>query len=37
MIESLLARRERWGMSYVGIPAESAEDIAPIVSKLTGT
>ena len=29
-------RRERWGVSYVTIPAESAEEFAPVVERLAG-
>jgi probable F420-dependent oxidoreductase len=36
MIELLEARRERWQMSYVVVPSESLDDVAPIVSRLAG-
>ena len=35
-IATLEERRERWGISYVTIPAEAAEDFAPVVEHLTG-
>jgi probable F420-dependent oxidoreductase len=37
MIEDLQARRERYGISYVIVPGEVAESLAPIVERLTGT
>jgi probable F420-dependent oxidoreductase len=37
MIENLQARRERYGISYVIVPGEVAESLAPIVERLTGT
>lgn len=37
MIENLEHRRQRWGFSYVGVPRESAEALAPVVAKLAGT
>jgi probable F420-dependent oxidoreductase len=37
MIEDLQARRERFGISYVIVPGEVAESLAPIVERLTGT
>jgi alkanesulfonate monooxygenase SsuD/methylene tetrahydromethanopterin reductase-like flavin-dependent oxidoreductase (luciferase family) len=35
-IELLEARRERWHMSYVVLPAESIDAVAPIVARLAG-
>jgi probable F420-dependent oxidoreductase len=37
MIEDLQARRERWAMSYVVVPEESLDAMAPVVAKLHGT
>ena len=33
----LVARRERYGISYVVVPGEAAESLAPVVERLTGT
>jgi probable F420-dependent oxidoreductase len=33
----LQARRERFGVSYVIVPGEAAESLAPVVQRLTGT
>jgi len=35
--ESLQARRERWGLSYVVVGADEYEAFAPVVAKLAGT
>jgi probable F420-dependent oxidoreductase len=35
--EDLLARRERYGISYIGIPGESMEAFSPVVAQLHGT
>jgi|SRR6266508_230528 len=35
--ETLRARRERWGYSYIVIPGDKIRDFAPIVASLTGT
>ncbi len=35
-IAALEERRERWGLSYVTIPAETAADFAPVVEHLAG-
>jgi probable F420-dependent oxidoreductase len=35
--EQLLERRERWGISYLGLSADAAEDFAPVVARLAGT
>jgi probable F420-dependent oxidoreductase len=37
MIEDLQVRRERYGISYVIVPGEVAQSLAPIVKRLTGT
>jgi probable F420-dependent oxidoreductase len=37
MIDTLLERRERWGFSYIGVPADTAEAMAPVVAKLAGS
>ena len=37
IIERLLARRERWGYSYVVIPGDKVHDFAPIVARLGDT
>jgi hypothetical protein len=36
MIETLLARRERWGVSYVTLPAESLGACEPVIARLRG-
>jgi probable F420-dependent oxidoreductase len=36
VIDLLEARRERWQMSYVVVPSESIDDVAPIVARLSG-
>jgi probable F420-dependent oxidoreductase len=37
IVEDLLARRERFGISYVVVPDEAAVSLAPVVERLTGT
>jgi probable F420-dependent oxidoreductase len=37
MVEALLARRERWGFSYVIVGEENLEDFAPVVARLAGS
>jgi probable F420-dependent oxidoreductase len=37
MIELLQRRRERWQMSYVVVPSESIDMLAPVVAQLAGT
>jgi probable F420-dependent oxidoreductase len=37
LIETLQARRERWGISYVVVFDRSIEDFAPVVARLAGT
>jgi probable F420-dependent oxidoreductase len=34
--EDLVARRERYGVSYVIVPGSAAESLAPVVERLTG-
>jgi probable F420-dependent oxidoreductase len=36
-VESLLAWRERWGISYIGLSLDAAEQMAPVVAKLANT
>ena len=36
IIEDLQARRERYGISYVIVPDEAAQSLAPVVERLTG-
>jgi len=36
LVEDLLRRRERWGMSYVIVGAEDVEAFAPVVAELAG-
>ena len=36
IIEELQARRERYGISYVVLPDDAAESLAPVVERLTG-
>ena len=35
--ETLIARRERWGFSYIAFGPEVMEDFAPVVARLSGT
>ena len=37
MIEDIRARRERYGISHIVVPDSAAEELAPIVERLTGT
>lgn len=37
MTETLLARRERWGISYLAIRAEHLPAMAPVIARLAGT
>jgi probable F420-dependent oxidoreductase len=37
LVEQLLARRERWGFSYVVVGADAVDDFAPVVDRLHGT
>lgn len=36
MVEALLARRERWGISYVALPAGALDICSPVISRLAG-
>ncbi len=36
IVEDLLARRERWGFSYIIVGAEDVESFAPVVAALAG-
>ena len=36
LIEDLLARRERWGFSYIIVGAEDVDSFAPVVAELAG-
>jgi probable F420-dependent oxidoreductase len=36
MVEALLARRERWGISYVCLPARALDVCAPVIARLAG-
>jgi probable F420-dependent oxidoreductase len=35
--EDLLARRERWGISYLGVSVDALDALAPVVARLAGT
>jgi alkanesulfonate monooxygenase SsuD/methylene tetrahydromethanopterin reductase-like flavin-dependent oxidoreductase (luciferase family) len=37
IIEALVARRERFGVSHIVLPDDSADDMAPVVERLAGT
>jgi probable F420-dependent oxidoreductase len=37
IVDDLQARRERWQMSYVVVPEESVDVMAPVVDRLAGT
>jgi hypothetical protein len=37
IVGDLVARRDRYGISYVVVPGEAAESLAPVVERLTGT
>jgi probable F420-dependent oxidoreductase len=37
IVEDLKARRQRFGISYLAIPGEAAEAMAPVVERLAGT
>ena len=36
MVSTLLARRERWGFSYVTLPATALETLTPVIGRLAG-
>jgi alkanesulfonate monooxygenase SsuD/methylene tetrahydromethanopterin reductase-like flavin-dependent oxidoreductase (luciferase family) len=35
--EDIQARRERFGLSFIVVQGEAAEDLAPVVQRLAGT
>ena len=35
--DDLLARRDRWGLSYITVSLDALDDLAPVVSMLAGT
>ena len=35
--EQLVAQRERWGISYLGVSGDQLEALAPVVARLAGT
>jgi probable F420-dependent oxidoreductase len=35
--DDLLERRERWGISYIGVGLDALHNLAPVVAKLSGT
>jgi probable F420-dependent oxidoreductase len=37
IIDDLIERRERWGISYIGVGADALHALAPVVAKLAGT
>ena len=37
IVEQLIERRERWGLSYVGLSADVIDEMAPVVDRLAGT
>jgi probable F420-dependent oxidoreductase len=37
LVDDLRARRERFGITYIVVPGEAAESLAPVVERLTGT
>jgi probable F420-dependent oxidoreductase len=37
IVEDLLARRERWGISYIGVSLDAIDTMAPVVARLRGT
>jgi len=36
LVDDLLRRRERWGISYVIVGADDIESFAPVVAELAG-
>jgi hypothetical protein len=36
IVEDLIARRERWGISYIIVGAEDVDSFAPVVAALNG-
>jgi probable F420-dependent oxidoreductase len=37
LVEQLEERRERWGISYIGLSAASLDEMAPVIARLAGT
>jgi hypothetical protein len=37
LVDALRLRRDRYGISFVIVPGEVAEQFAPVVARLTGT
>lgn len=37
MCDDVLARRERWGISYIGVSVDAVEAMAPVVARLAGS
>jgi len=37
LVEQLEERRERWGLSYIGLSVDSLDDMAPVIARLAGT
>jgi probable F420-dependent oxidoreductase len=37
IVEDLIERRERWGISYIGLGLDALEGLAPVVARLSGT
>jgi probable F420-dependent oxidoreductase len=37
LCETVIERRERWGLSYVTVGADAVESFAPVVARLSGT
>lgn len=36
MVDTLLARRERWGASYITLPADTLDILEPVIARLAG-
>jgi alkanesulfonate monooxygenase SsuD/methylene tetrahydromethanopterin reductase-like flavin-dependent oxidoreductase (luciferase family) len=37
IVDQLQERRDRWGISYIGISAGSLDEMAPVIARLAGT
>jgi probable F420-dependent oxidoreductase len=37
IVDDLIERRERWGISYIGVGVDALHTLAPVVAKLAGT
>lgn len=37
IVDDLVARRERWGISYLGVSVDALDALAPVVARLAGT